>query len=332
MSSQDPMTKSKDTVSRVIGRLVLISSVLTCFVGAASLFVAQEYESVIVTRLGRPTRVIDQGGLHLKWPQPFETIHRIDRRRRHFVLEPSTAFTADKRSIQLACYVIWHVDDPLRYLQSSRTPEALEQSLIGLITAAQGQQVAKFPLEAFASSKPEQIRVREIESTIASQINLALRSRLGIVVDQVGIERLSFPPENMTAVLGRMRAEREAAANYLRAEGARQAQAIRDDAHVKTQEILREGREAASKVAAAGEEDAAQRLADAYRTNPEFFRFWSSLQAARVALTQNTTLILSSDQWFFDSVLPQATFPPANPSDLETETRGLTRQSSSSRK
>jgi regulator of protease activity HflC (stomatin/prohibitin superfamily) len=104
-----------------------------------------------------------------------------------------------------------------------------------------------------------------------------------------------------------MRIERQAEANRLRAEGAKEAQAIRDKTHVETQEILRKGREEAARITAEAERRAAELLAEAHQKNPEFYQFWSSLQASKRVLKEKATLILSSDQLFFGGLDPSAT-------------------------
>ncbi len=111
---------------------------------------------------------------------------------------------------------------------------------------------------------------------------------------------------NLEAVFGRMRIERQAEANRLRAEGAKEAQAIRDKTHVETQEILRKGREAAARITADAERRAAELLAKAHQKNPEFYQFWSSLQASKRVLKEKATLILSSDQLFFGGLASDA--------------------------
>ena len=130
-------------------------------------------------------------------------------------------------------------------------------------------------------------------------MQLCRLEKLGIGVDQVSVERIAFPEENLEAVFERMRIERQAEANRLRAEGAKEAQAIRDKTHVETQEILRKGREEAARITAEAERRAAELLAKAHQKNPEFYQFWSSLQASKRVLKEKATLILSSDQLFF---------------------------------
>jgi len=108
-----------------------------------------------------------------------------------------------------------------------------------------------------------------------------------------------------------MRAERRAEAGKLRAEGEREAQQIRDDVLVKCEEIRRQGREESGKIQGQAEKEAAEIYARAHRLDPEFYRFWRSLQAMKKTLGSKTTVILRTDQGFFDvlSQPPRAAHP-----------------------
>ena len=101
-------------------------------------------------------------------------------------------------------------------------------------------------------------------------------------------------------VLAQMRAERKTEADRLRALGEKEARRIRDEALVKSEELLREGREEAGRIRGEAEKEAAEIYAQVHQGDPDFYRFWRSLQAMRTALGPHATLILRSDQGFFD--------------------------------
>jgi len=292
---------------RAGSRLAFAGAIVALFALYGTFFTVPEGFSGVVTRLGRPVREIRVAGAYWKWPTPIEQIQLIDQRRTTFVTPQVATFTRDKKSVVLTTYVVWHVERPLLFLQAIGDLDRAQENLAGMITAAKNEHLGSFDLTALVSLRRSEVRLAEIEADLLREVSGPALSRMGIAVDQVGIERIAFPEENMAAVLDRMRAEREAEANRLRSEGAKQAQVIRDDAHVKSQEILRNGREEASRISAATEQEAARTLAAAHDQAPEFFRFWSSLQASRRAIKEKSTLILRSDQLFFDSL----TSPPA---------------------
>jgi len=51
-------------------------------------FQVRQSQMAVVTRLGRPVRVIDQPGLYGKWPWPVETALHFDRRLAFFESRP----------------------------------------------------------------------------------------------------------------------------------------------------------------------------------------------------------------------------------------------------
>jgi membrane protease subunit HflC len=124
--------------------------------------------------------------------------------------------------------------------------------------------------------------------------------KFGVRVDQVGFTRIAFAEENVPAVLAHMRSERKAEADRLRAEGEKEAQGIRDEALVKSEETLREGREKAGALRGQAEKEAADIYAQAHNLDPEFYRFWRSLEGIKKVLSGKATLILRTDQGFFD--------------------------------
>lgn len=290
----------------VVARVGMAVLMLMMFALYDSFFTVNEGEAVVITRFGRPTREITQAGPWWKFPAPIEQRHVIDRRRTVFTAPEAAAFSADKRSIVLTCFVIWHVEKPLTYLQSVGDPETARSRLTSMLLAAQNQRVGTFPLSALASTRPDDVQLSQTESFIRDDIAAVSLEKLGIGIDQVSVERIAFPEENLEAVFGRMRVERQAEANRLRAEGAKEAQAIRDKTHVETQEILRKGREQAARITADAERRAAELLAKAHQKNPDFYQFWSSLQASKRVLKEKATLILSSDQLFFGGLASDA--------------------------
>lgn len=292
---------------RLALRTTFAGALIALFALSDSFFTVAEGESAVVTRFGRPVRELRDAGAYWKLPASIDQVHVVSRRKNLFSTPETTSFTRDKKNILLSTYVVWRVEDPLRYLQSVGSMESARTNLTGMVLAAKAQVVGQHDLTALVSSRPEEIQIRAMEDEMTA--NVSARSRqLGIVIDQVGVERVAFPTENMTAVFDRMRIERQGEANRLRAEGQKAAQEIRDVAYVKSQEILRQGKDEAARITARTEREIARNQAAVYGKNPGFYQFWSSLQASKRALKERATLILSTDQLFFDGL----TAPPAN--------------------
>jgi membrane protease subunit HflC len=97
-----------------------------------------------------------------------------------------------------------------------------------------------------------------------------------------------------------MQAERERDAKEARARGAEEAQKIRADADRQKVVLLADARRRAQILRGEGDALRNEIYAKAYQTDPEFFRFYRSLQSYRKALnSEDTTLVLSPDSEFF---------------------------------
>jgi membrane protease subunit HflC len=285
-----------DFLSRSVGAALVVG----ILVGYGIYFSVTEGQAAVVTRFGEPLREITTAGPYGKWPWPIEQVHFFDTRMRVFNTPYTATFTRDKRNIILLTYVAWHIEKPLLFLQAVGNQEIAEKKIDGMVTAAKNFQLGRYDLSALISTQTEMLKVDQIEAAILDEIGSPLMEKFGIQVDQVGFKRIAFAEENVPAVLAHMRSERKAEADRLRAEGEKEAQAIRDAALVKSEEALREGREQAGQVRGQAEKDAARIYADAQDADPDFYRFWRSLEAAKKVLAGKATLILRTDQGFFD--------------------------------
>ena len=308
----DVATVRKPSALAMMIRLVLAVAVVGLVVAYSMYFQVSEGSKAVVTRFGDPVRALHQAGLAWKWPWPIERVHTIDIRRRLYNSPYTATLTRDQKNVILLTYAVWRVEDPQLFLQSLGTPEAAEQKLDGMVAASKNFHLGRYDLAALVSTTPGAIQTEQIEQAILDDVAPSALAKFGIAVEQVGIKRIAYPEENITTVLQQMRAERRAEAGKLRAEGEREAQQIRDEVLVKCEEIRRQGREESGKILGQSEKEAADIYAQAHRLDPEFYRFWRSLQAIKKTLGAKATVILRTDQGFFDVL----STPPHAPDSL----------------
>jgi membrane protease subunit HflC len=136
-------------------------------------------------------------------------------------------------------------------------------------------------------------------NTIREFVNIEAQ-KIGIVIVDVRIKRADLPEDNSQAIYKRMQAERERDAKEARARGAEEAQKIRADSDRQKVVLLADARKKSQILRGEGDALRNDIYAKAYTTDPEFFRFYRSLQAYRKALNaEDTTLVLSPDSEFF---------------------------------
>ena len=93
------------------------------------------------------------------------------------------------------------------------------------------------------------------------------------------LRRVELPPDVTGPVYARMESERRRVANELRSLGAAESEQIRADADRQRQVILAEAYRQAQKIKGEGDAKSASIYASAYSGNPEFYRFYRSLEA-----------------------------------------------------
>ncbi|HEV8062289.1 MAG TPA: protease modulator HflC [Gemmataceae bacterium] len=300
-TAQEPPVRT--SLISLVSRIVFAAVVAGLLIAYGTYFSVSEGQAAVVTRFGEPVREISEAGPYWKLPWPIEHVHLIDARMKLFNTPFTATFTRDKRGVILLTYVAWRVEKPLLFLQAAGGPEIAEKKLDGMVTAAKNFNLGRYDLAALVSTLPGAIKAGEIEQAILGDVRGPMLDNFGIRVEQVGFKRIAFPEENVPAVLANMRAERKSEADRLRAEGDREAQGIRDDALVKSEEMLREGRIKAGAIRGQAEKEAAEIYGAAHKLDPEFYGFWRSLEALKKVLGGKATLILRTDQGFFDVLM-----------------------------
>ena len=122
-----------------------------------------------------------------------------------------------------------------------------------------------------------------------------IRVSLGIEIVDVRIKRADFPPDIETSVFSRMEAERERKSSELRAEGTREDSEIRARVDRDINIIIQNAESRSALLRGEAEKEAIEILAESLEKNPEFYAFRRSLEAYRVFLDSQTTIILDPD-------------------------------------
>lgn len=275
-------------------RAVVGSLALLAIIFHATAMVVREGEAVLVVRFGRPLRVAVQPGLHWKLPWPIDQASLLDMRRRVYETGRTEMLTRDKKNIIALTFVVWRIDDPLAFMQAIGTSGA-EAKLDGLLTNAAISTLGGHDLSALVSTNPGDLQMDQIESELLTSAAPAARRNYGIAIEQIRLERIALPEENVKAVFEQMRAERRQFAAKFEAEGEREAGAIRSSAELEAAQIRAKSAEAQARIRGTSAAETAKIYADAHRINPELYRFTRSLESIGKVVTANTSLILRTD-------------------------------------
>jgi membrane protease subunit HflC len=284
---------------------IVIRIFIGALVGALLLFVmltfqVRQNERVVLTRFGRPMRVLLEPGLYGKWPWPIETVNRFDARLEFYDGRISEALTRDKRNVIIPVYAAWRIDDPLKFLQSLGSAENARNKLDGLLTSARNTVLGGYDFNQLVSTNRDEVKIPEIENAITGMVAQQARDSFGIAIVQVGIKRLTLPEANTEFVFERMRAERAQFAAQYRAEGQQQADEVRAKTDADKIGILAEARKYAEETRGKAEADAARIYAVADGKDPSLYRFLRELDALKQITATNTTIVLDAGTPPFD--------------------------------
>jgi len=266
--------------------------------------VVPEGQAVLVTRFGRPLRAATSSGLHWKLPWPIDQAVTLDMRRRIYETGHTEMLTRDKKNVIARTFVVWRIADPILFVQSLGTGSGADGKLDGLLTNAAIGTLGGHDLSALVSTNPGDLQVDQIEKELLASAQSTARQNYGVALDQVRLERIALPEENVMAVLQQMRAERRQFAAKYDAEGEREASRIRSEADLEAARIVAKGAEEEARIRGASSAQVAKIYATAHRVNPELYKFTRSLESLDRLVTSSTSLILRTDSEPF-SVLQQ---------------------------
>ena len=276
-------------------RGVVGTMALGAIVFYATAVVVREGQAVLVTRFGRPLRAATATGLHWKLPWPIDRALALDMRRRVYETGHTEMLTRDKKNIIVRTFVVWRIGDPLAFTQAIGSEGGAEAKLDGLLTNAAIGTLGGHDLSALVSTEPHDLQVDQIESELlASTAPVALRS-YGVAIEQIQIERIALPEENVRAVFDQMRAERRQFAAKFQAEGEREASRIRSEAELEAARIRATGAEEEARIRGEAAAQVAKTYADAHRIDPDLYRFTRSLDSLDKLVNGNTSLVLRTD-------------------------------------
>ena len=288
---------------------IVVRSLIGALVGALLLFVmltfqVRQNERVVLTRFGKPVRVLVEPGLYGKWPWPIETVNRFDARLDFYDARISEALTRDKRNVIIPVYVAWRIDDPLKFLQSLGSADNARSKLDGLVTSARNTVLGGYDFTQLISTNRDEVKIPEIEHTITALVAQQAKQSFGIAVEQVGIKRLTLPEANTQFVFERMRAERAQFAAQYRAEGQQRADEVRAKTDADKTVILADARKYAEETRGKAEAEAARIYAAAHEKDPSLYKFLRELDALRQITATNTTVVLDTATPPFDLLRP----------------------------
>jgi membrane protease subunit HflC len=275
----------------------VIAAVLA-FLVYSSVFVVNERDQAIVLRFGEIVDVKKEPGLYFKLPFGMfeaDTVQIIEDRIMRFDLDNIRVQVSDGKFYDVDAFVAYRIEDPRRFRAAvSGSVELAEQRIKTRLDAALRRVYGVRGFEA-ALSAERTAMMRDVRDQLRPD---ALS--LGLEIDDVRIRRTDLTPDVSQQTFERMKAERLAQAEALRARGNERAAGIRARADREVTETLAAAQREAEITRGQGEAERNATFAAAFSRDPEFFEFYRSMNAYISALNgSGTTMVLSPDSEFF---------------------------------
>jgi membrane protease subunit HflC len=278
-------------------RLPLIAGLILFLVVLASmsLYTVDQRQYALVFQLGEIKRIVTEPGIKLKWPM-IQNVRYFDRR----ILtldtpEPELFQTSEKKNVLVDLFVKWRIADAELYYKSFNADEAkaanrLEQT----VTSGLREEFGKRTVHEVVSGERAQI-MEDMRRKAEDDAK-----KYGMEIIDVRVKRVDLPAEVSDSVYRRMEAERKRVANELRSTGGAEAEKIKADAEKQREVIVAEAYRDAQRIKGEGDAKASAIYAEAFGKNPEFYRFYRSLDAYRQSFrSKNDVLVVDPSSEFF---------------------------------
>jgi membrane protease subunit HflC len=299
------------TAITVVAAIILV----LVFLGPGSqgaLYTVDETQLVVVTRFGKIQTVHTQSGLKVKVPF-IDTSNWFDKRLLRVDMPPAGFRDVDKQNLIIDAYARYRITDARKFFEKLGNLDEAADRIQRIVEPALRDEIARSTTQDVigAQINEEEGGERTIIATDTRQEILdrvfAVSARavgpqendFGIEILDVRIKRAEFPDEALENIFNRMRAERIRISNQFRAEGDEEAVKIRASANKDRTILLAEAERDSNILRGSGDAEAIKIFAEALEKDPEFYSFVRSLEAYKIFLATNTTVVLSSDAELF---------------------------------
>ena len=278
--------KKKSSVIITIVIILLFAFGLSCMV------VTGENEYKLIRQFGKVDHIESEAGLSFKIPF-IQSVDTLPKEIQIYDLAPSDVITQDKKAMITNSYVLWRITDPLKFAQTLNSSIGSAESRINTVIYNSVKNViSSMPQEAIISG-----RDGELTKAITNNVGKSF-GQYGIELVTIEVKQLDLPADNKDAVYERMISERGNIAATYTAEGASEAQKIKNTTDKEVSIMISEAEKQAEILKAEGEAEYMKILSEAYgdESKTDFYSFVRSLDALKSSVKgENKTVILSED-------------------------------------
>ncbi|WP_426370298.1 protease modulator HflC [Pseudocolwellia sp. HL-MZ7] len=291
----------------------------------SALYTVNEVEQVIITQFGKPVgKPIVDAGIKVKVPF-IQEVNSIEKRVLEWEGTPSDMPTKDKLYISVSLFARWQVIDPLQYFLRLGDERSAQSRLDDIFGSETRNAVAKHELiEIIRTSKDRKPlrdslltdaeKAQDIGSLVPIHKGRLLVEKdifnaaaekvkvFGIQLLDIRFKRINYNESVRPKIYERMISERLQIAERFLSEGKGEAARIHGNRERDLNKIQSEAYRKVEEIRGLADAKATKIYADAYNQSTEaaeFYAFTRSLQTYEIALSKNTTFLLSTDSELF---------------------------------
>ncbi|MBM9513665.1 protease modulator HflC [Desulfogranum marinum] len=300
-------------IVQILGLIIVVAAGVTVWDG---FYILKEGEQAVVTQFGAPVgEPQTEAGLKLKMPF-IQDIRVFEKKILMWDGSPNQIPTNDKTFIYLDTTARWRIIDSLRFLQAVGTENRARTLLDDILDGTLRDLVNKNDLiEIIRSSDwtkdymtstsqagdlivPPQLG-RDKISQMVLEAAAKVMPQYGIELIDVMFKRVNYIDSVREKVYDRMISERKRIAAEKRSLGEGRKAEILGRVERELKEITSKAKREAVEIEGKADAEATKIYGKAYSKDPEFYAFIRSLESYRDIITNNTSLVLSSDSDLF---------------------------------
>ena len=298
---------------------------LGMYLSASSIYTVSEIEQVIVTQFGKPVGVpVTTAGLKVKVPF-IQKVNPIDKRILEWDGRPSDMPTKDKLYISVDLFARWRITDPLQFFLRLRDERSAQSRLDDILGSETRNAVAKHELIEIIRTTKDRVPLRDTLLTdaerkldmgslvpiqkgrqlVEQEIFSAAAEKVrvfGIELLDIRFKRINYNESVRPKIYDRMISERRQIAERFLSEGNGEAARIRGNRVRDLNKIQSEAYREVEEIRGVADATASDIYARAYNQSPQavsLYEFTRTMQSYKSIITDNTTLVLSTDSDLF---------------------------------
>ena len=258
----------------------------------SSLVITKPGEYKVIKQFGKIVRVEENDGssFGLSFRVPIvQTETTISSKLTLSDLPASDVMTSDKKSMISDCFVLWRIEDPVKFIQKlSGSVQNAESRISSNVYNALKNVISSLSQEEVISG-----RDGELAELLTKSLGTNLEA-YGIKIEKIETKMLDLPDENKEAVYNRMISERNNIAASYTAQGEQQAQEIKNDTNEQVTILLAQAQKEADTLVAEGEAEYMRILSAAYndKNKADFYSFVRQLDAVKATLKNGENTIV----------------------------------------